>query len=93
MRDYLVPRPDGGVICGGAKHTFFDAKELWYNNFDDSTLIPVAATRSHFETVMQDNFRGWEKSGASVDMLWTGSEIPYYSLSSRVFFLPSPTSL
>ncbi|KUJ21530.1 FAD dependent oxidoreductase [Mollisia scopiformis] len=71
-RDYLIPRPDGGVICGGAKHTFYDAKELWWGNFDDSTLFPMASTRDHFETVMQDNFVGWEKSGAKVDRIWTG---------------------
>lgn len=74
LRDYLIPRPDGGVICGGANHTFVKERKLWYNNFDDSTLFPVPATRQHFETVMQNNFRGWEKSGAKVDMLWTGSK-------------------
>jgi len=71
-RDYLIPRPDGGVICGGAAHTFVADTELWFGNFDDSTLFPVPATRKHFETVMQNNFRGWEKSGAAVDMIWTG---------------------
>lgn len=73
MRDYLIPRPDGGVICGGAAYTFKDDPKLWFGNFDDSTLMPMPATRRHFETVMQDNFRGWERSGAAVDMIWTGS--------------------
>lgn len=73
LRDYLVPRPDGGVICGGANHTFVANRKLWFNNFDDSTLFPVPATQQHFQTVMQDNFRGWENSGARVDMIWTGS--------------------
>jgi glycine/D-amino acid oxidase-like deaminating enzyme len=68
IRDYLIPRPDGGVICGGAKDTYLEDRKLWWNNFDDSTLIEPA--RKHFETVMQDNFRGWEKSGAFVDYLW-----------------------
>jgi glycine/D-amino acid oxidase-like deaminating enzyme len=68
IRDYLIPRPDGGVICGGAKDTYVENKKLWWNNFDDSTLIEPA--RKHFETVMQDNFRSWEKSGAFVDYLW-----------------------
>lgn len=67
-RDYLIPRPDGGVICGGAKDTYIVNKKLWWNNFDDSTLIEPA--RKHFETVMQDNFRGWKKSGAFVDYIW-----------------------
>ncbi|TVY20161.1 Gamma-glutamylputrescine oxidoreductase [Lachnellula arida] len=71
FRDYLIPRPDGGVICGGAKSTYIKGdKNLWFNNFDDSTLIEQA--RPHFETVMQDNFLGWENSGAAVDYLWTG---------------------
>ncbi|TVY78531.1 Gamma-glutamylputrescine oxidoreductase [Lachnellula suecica] len=69
-RDYLIPRPDGGIICGGAKSTYAGDKNLWFNNVDDSTLIEQA--RPHFETVMQDNFRGWENSGAAVDYLWTG---------------------
>lgn len=72
FRDYLIPRPDGGVICGGAKSTYIKNKRLWFNNVDDSTLIEEA--RPHFETVMQDNFIGWEKSGAALDYLWTGSK-------------------
>ena len=68
IRDYLIPRPDGGVICGGAKETYIKDKKSWWNNFDDSTLIEPA--RKHFETVMQDNFRGWDRSGAYVDYLW-----------------------
>lgn len=71
-RDYLIPRPDGGVICGGAKDTFGDQKELWFNVCDDSTVIE--STRNHFETVMQDNFIGWERSGAAIDYLWSGSK-------------------
>ena len=71
-RDYLIPRPDGGVICGGGKHTYGEQKELWFNVCDDSTV--VEATRKHFETVMQENFIGWERSGAEVDYLWSGSK-------------------
>jgi hypothetical protein len=56
-------RPDGGVVCGGAKQTYMDGdKAVWFNNVDDSTLIEAA--RPHFETVMQKNFVGWVKSGA-----------------------------
>lgn len=72
VRDYLIPRPDGGVICGGGKVTYIKDTKLWFDNVDDSTLLEQA--RPHFESVMQENFRGWEKSGASVDHLWTGSE-------------------
>lgn len=71
-RDYLNPRPDGGVICGGATQVHVGNKNNTHNNFDDSSLIESA--RAHFDTVMQDNFRGWEKSGAAVDYLWTGSK-------------------
>ncbi|KAE8446154.1 hypothetical protein EG329_012527 [Mollisiaceae sp. DMI_Dod_QoI] len=70
IRDYLIPRPDAGVICGGAKNTYIEDKSLWFNNYDDSTLIEPA--RAHFETVMQKNFVGWENSDAAVDYLWTG---------------------
>lgn len=74
-RDYFARRrPDGGVIIGGAKYTFQDKKDLWWGNFDDNTLFPMAQMRRHFETVMKDNFRGWEKSGAHVDRIWTGSK-------------------
>lgn len=34
-RDYLIPRPDGGVICGGAKATYQADVESWFDNFDD----------------------------------------------------------
>jgi len=71
-RDYIIPRPDGGVICGGAKSTYFHDRKSWENNWDDSTLLEPA--RAHFESVLQDNFRGWESSGAAVDYLWTGSK-------------------
>ncbi|RDL35018.1 Uncharacterized protein BP5553_06949 [Venustampulla echinocandica] len=70
VRDYLIPRPDGGVICGGGRETFVEDKKLWFNNWDDSTLLEPA--RQYFDNIMQDNFRGWEKSGATVDYLWTG---------------------
>lgn len=71
IRDYLIPRPDGGVICGGARNTYIDGKRsVWFDNCDDSTLIEPA--RAHFKTVMQKNFIGWEDSGAHVDYLWTG---------------------
>ncbi|KAG0648210.1 hypothetical protein D0Z07_5294 [Hyphodiscus hymeniophilus] len=86
IRDYLIPRPDGGVICGGAKDTYVTDKELWWNNFDDSTLIEPA--RKHFETVMQDNFRGWDKSGAFVDYLWYVLE----TCKSSSCFIPASTT-
>jgi glycine/D-amino acid oxidase-like deaminating enzyme len=68
--DYLNPRPDGGIIVGGGKWTFAQDRDLWYNNWDDSALIPEV--RPHFDNYMQRYFRGWEGSGAVVDHLWTG---------------------
>lgn len=72
VRDYLIPRPDGGIICGGGRETYVKDRSVWFNNVDDSTLHEPA--RSHFESVMQKNFIGWEKSGAAIDYLWTGSK-------------------
>lgn len=68
--DYLNPRPDGGIVVGGGGYSFKDKRELWYNNWDDSKLIPN--TESHFDGLMQRNFRGWEKSGAILESYWTG---------------------
>ena len=61
IRDYLIPRPNRDVICGGAKDT------LRIRNSGGIILMIVLLLnlrRKHFETVMQYNFRGWEKSGA-----------------------------
>lgn len=68
--DYLNPRPDGGIVVGGANYRFREKRELWYNNWDDSTLIPNTA--SHFDGLMQRNFKGWENSGAKLESYWTG---------------------
>lgn len=83
-RDYLIPRPDGNVICGGANETFAKQKELWLNTCDDSTVIEP--TRKHFETVMQENFIGWERSGAAVDYLWSGSKYIIFGEEKRLSF-------
>ena len=68
--DYLNPRPNGGIVLGGGKWTFVQDRDLWYNNWDDSKLIPDV--RPHFDGYMQRYFRGWENSSAAVDHLWTG---------------------
>ncbi|THY22475.1 FAD dependent oxidoreductase [Aureobasidium pullulans] len=68
--DYLNPRPDSGIIVGGANWLFKSHKSLWYNTTDDSTLIPN--TRPYFSTYMQNNFLGWEDSNAKITHLWTG---------------------
>lgn len=68
--DYLIPRADGSIVVGGARSTFFDNFDNWYNTVDDSSLI-IPAT-NYFNTYMQDNFVGWENSGATVEQIWTG---------------------
>ncbi|KAL5337060.1 FAD dependent oxidoreductase-domain-containing protein [Aspergillus crustosus] len=67
---YLVPRPDGGIVVGGANSMYRPYLEQWYNNIDDSTLIEHV--KDYYEGYMQRCFHGWEKSGARVDSVWTG---------------------
>ncbi|KAJ5201898.1 uncharacterized protein N7498_006561 [Penicillium cinerascens] len=69
--DYLVPRPDGTIILGGAKWTYEHDRKIWWNNVDDTTLINDATTE-HFDSVIADHFSGWENARAHHDMVWTG---------------------
>jgi glycine/D-amino acid oxidase-like deaminating enzyme len=68
--DYLIPRPDGSIIVGGARSNFASIRDSWYNNADDSNLILPAA--SYFNDYMQTHFHGWEDSGAKVKEIWSG---------------------
>ncbi|PKY02459.1 FAD dependent oxidoreductase [Aspergillus campestris IBT 28561] len=68
--DYLIPRPDGTIVVGGARSAYFRKKDLWYDNTNDDEVIEE--TRRYFDGYMQRNFRGWEKSGAEVSEIWTG---------------------
>lgn len=67
---YLIPRHDGGIIVGGAGAIFRSHTEQWYDNTDDSTLIESA--KDYYTNYMQNNFRGWEDSGAEVKTIWSG---------------------
>lgn len=69
---YLISRPDGSIIVGGAQRTFIDRKDQWYAVIDDSTLIEP--TKDYYNDFMQRTFKGWEDSGAYVKEIWTGSE-------------------
>ncbi|OOF93921.1 hypothetical protein ASPCADRAFT_209176 [Aspergillus carbonarius ITEM 5010] len=69
--DYLVPRPDGTIILGGAKWTYDSNRDSWWNTVDDRTLIHDAAT-AHFDSVMARHYRGWENANAHHDMVWSG---------------------
>ncbi|RGP60777.1 hypothetical protein FSPOR_10458 [Fusarium sporotrichioides] len=68
--DYLIPRPDGSIIVGGARSAYFRHTEDWYGNVDDTSLIERA--RDYFDGYMQRHFRGWENSGAYTAQIWTG---------------------
>jgi glycine/D-amino acid oxidase-like deaminating enzyme len=70
--DYLNPRPDGSIVVGGGQWTYQKQRELWYNVYDDATLIEPA--RHYFDGLMQRHFVGWEKSDAETESVWTGSE-------------------
>ncbi|EGD94632.1 FAD dependent oxidoreductase [Trichophyton tonsurans CBS 112818] len=67
---YLIPRPDGSMIVGGASHTFTPLLEQWHNNPDDGVLINIA--KEYFDGYMQQTFIGWEDSGAYSKEVWTG---------------------
>ncbi|KAF5011043.1 hypothetical protein FDECE_2850 [Fusarium decemcellulare] len=68
--DYLIPRPDGSIIVGGARQRFWHNKERWYGTVRDDELVDEAV--SYFDNYMQRYFRGWENSGAEVESIWTG---------------------
>lgn len=81
--DYLISRPDGSVIIGGARSTFFHDKKTWYDTTNDDELIEPA--RNYFDGFMQKSFRGWENTGAVTERVWTGSRSP--TLFPLVYFL------
>ncbi|TGO11851.1 hypothetical protein BTUL_0100g00290 [Botrytis tulipae] len=70
--DYLIPRPDGSIIVGGASATFRSHKDQWYNNVDDGKLIEATMKEKYYENFMQRTFRGWENSDAKIESIWTG---------------------
>ncbi|KAJ5716661.1 hypothetical protein N7493_008572, partial [Penicillium malachiteum] len=71
--NYLNPRPDNGIILGGAKWTYEDKidRTEWWNSTDDTKLINNAATE-HFDSVMETHFQGWKNAKAHHDAIWTG---------------------
>lgn len=71
--DYLIPRPDGSIVVGGARQTFLHDKESWYDSVKDNER-PLSASERYFDGYMQRHFRGWEDSGAIAERVWTGSK-------------------
>jgi hypothetical protein len=71
--DYLISREDGSIVVGGAKRDFYRDLNTWFDNSDDSTLIESA--KGYFDGYMQRTFKGWDDSLASVDKIWTGSNL------------------
>lgn len=69
--EYLINRPDGTVIVGGAKPFYLKDKDAWYKNVDDSTLFK-GDVKGWYETFMQKHFYTWKDAETEVDYLWTG---------------------
>ena len=76
--DYLIPRPDGSIIVGGAKRAYLRELDEWYGNVDDAKVNEKA--KEYFDGYMQRTYRGWENSGAKTDQIWAGSK-SFHSLS------------
>lgn len=72
--EYLIPRLDGSIVVGGARTKYYQDLDCWYNNVEDDKLITTGNAHHHFDNFMQKYFKGWEKSGAYTDKVWTGSK-------------------
>lgn len=69
--DYLITRPDGSIIVGGAWKVIRPGpRDDWVNITDDSGLIPAAA--DYYTGFMDRTFKSWECTKSDVDYLWTG---------------------
>ncbi|KAI1444840.1 FAD dependent oxidoreductase [Annulohypoxylon stygium] len=68
---YYGARLDGSLIIGGAKTTFNDQRrDLWYRNYDDSTLIEPAVP--YFPVWPGKALAGWEEKEMQMSSVWTG---------------------
>ncbi|GME75044.1 unnamed protein product [Ambrosiozyma monospora] len=87
--EYLINRPDGGVIVGGAKPFYLKDKDAWYKNVDDSTLFK-GDVKGFYSDFMQKHFYTWKPFKTEVDYLWTG--ILGYSVDALPFVGEVPGS-
>jgi glycine/D-amino acid oxidase-like deaminating enzyme len=92
--DYMIPRQgritpgkgDRSIILGGAKSTFLNNHEEWYDNINDNELMPHA--RKYFSDFMPAKFAGWTGDEKNVDMVWSG--VLGYSTDFKPFVGPHP---
>lgn len=68
--DYLINRPDGSVVLGGAKKHIFPYKDRFYNVVDDSTLIP--GSEAYFSGYLEKMFYTWKGVATHADHVWSG---------------------
>lgn len=70
-QDYLISRPDGSVIVGGAwKVVRPGPMDHWYNVTDDSKLIPAA--EGYYNGFLERTFNEWRAVESRVSDIWTG---------------------
>ena len=91
--EYLISRPDGSVVLGGAGVTYRADREKWFANTRDDEIVP--ALHDYFADYMQRTFAGWEQSDAEVKKIWSGSMCEFVPASSAIdpfcSTTPSPT--
>lgn len=68
--DYLINRPDGSVIVGGAKKYIFPFPEKFFNVVDDSFIIEN--TDKYFNNYMENFYYTWKDFKTKVSSVWSG---------------------